>query len=428
VRGAHYRSFLRNLVGIVDQGKLFRVWGTQRDITDHKKLEEQLRQAQKMEAIGRLAGGVAHDFNNLLTVINGYSELVLEAVDRYDELVRPLVAEIHQAGARAAALTGQLLAFSRQQIVQPRPVDLNGLVSDLQRMLSRVIGEDIELTTTLRPGLDRVSADPAQLEQVILNLAVNARDAMPQGGRLTVRTENVHLKDGFAEDFSGDLSEVLPGPYVRLSVSDTGRGMTAETLTHLFEPFFTTKESGQGTGLGLATVYGIVKQFGGHVRVQSELERGSTFEIHLPALPRQSASHDSPADRQPPPRGSETILLVEDEDGVRAVATRMLRQLGYNVLAAADGPQALKLVGQQPGPIDLLLTDIVMPGMNGRQVAERIRAARADVKVLYMSGYTDDAILRHGISESEVAFVQKPFSMAMLARRVREILDAPVPV
>jgi PAS domain S-box-containing protein len=389
-----------------------------RNVTDRRRLEEQLRQSQKLEAVGRLAGGIAHDFNNLLTVINGYGDVLLATLDEHDPS-RHMVGEIHKAGQRAAALTSQLLAFGRKQMIQPRVLDLNAVVADLQTMLARLIGEDVELVTALATGLARIKADASQVEQVIVNLAVNARDAMPRGGQLTIATGNANL--GGAD--AGGPSEVRPGPYVVLSVSDTGIGMDEATRSHVFEPFFTTKEVGQGTGLGLATVYGIVKQSGGEVEVASEVGRGTTFRVFLPAL--AEAAPDVPATQGPadPPGGREVVLVVEDEGEVREFTRCLLGRLGYRVLAAGGGAEALRVAEEHTGPIDLLVTDVVMPQMSGRQVAEALRRRRPGLRVLYVSGHTNDARVRHGVEEAEVAFLQKPFSEADLAAKVRQVLD-----
>jgi PAS domain S-box-containing protein len=393
-----------------------------RDITQRKRLEEQYLQAQKMEAIGRLAGGVAHDFNNLLTIINGYGSLLLASLPAGDPN-RDLVGEITKAGEHAALLTRQLLALSRKQVLHPEVLDLNDVVRETEKMLRRVIGEDIELATDLQPTLGRVHADPGQLTQVLLNLAVNARDAMPTGGPLTIETRNVYLDASYARDHA----EVRPGPHVLLAVSDTGHGMAPEVRARLFEPFFTTKEPGKGTGLGLATVYGIVQQSGGHVCVYSEPGVGSTFKVYLPRVERPGQPGTSYQGIRAAPRGDETVLLVEDDEGVRSLVQRVLQDGGYHVLVAGSGREALHVCAQQGSPIHLLVTDVVMPEMGGRPLAEQLLGLHPELRVLYLSGYTDDAIIRHGVLVAEVHFLQKPFAPAALAQKVREVLDAPPP-
>jgi nitrogen-specific signal transduction histidine kinase len=382
------------------------------DITAQRALEEQFRQAQKMEAVGQLAGGVAHDFNNLLTAILGSADLLLMDLPQEDPRREDLTA-IRDAGERAATLTRQLLAFSRRQVLQPRVIGLNQVVAGIGKLLPRIIGEDIQLDLTLAPDLWSVSADPGQIEQVILNLAVNARDAMPDGGRLTIATTNSVLDAVFA----ARNPMVQPGSYVRLSVTDTGQGMDEETLARVFEPFFTTKGPGKGTGLGLATVYGIVKQSGGYIFVRSRPAEGATFDVYLPAVPQSADDHAA----GPPParagQGSETILLAEDDAAVRSLARRALEQYGYRVLEAVNGREAVDLMRSHRDEIDLLLTDIVMPEMGGRRSAEHILQTRPDLKVLYMSGYA-------GPDQPDGrAMVQKPFTPESLARKVREVLD-----
>jgi len=388
------------------------------DVTQRVRLEQQLRQSQKMEAIGRLAGGVAHDFNNLLTIINGYGEILLGAL-RPEDPMWELVAEIRQAGMRGASLTRQLLAFSRQQVIAPQVLDLNSVVADVDKMLRRLIGEDIVLTTRMDPALGSVKADPGQIEQVLLNLAVNARDAMPKGGRLTIETANVEL-DANCPDAR---PEVRPGRYIQLAVSDTGCGMDEATKAHLFEPFFTTKGVGKGTGLGLATVYGIVKQASGCIYIYSEPGRGATFKIYLPRIEEAVPAKHAQAGVTRSSVGTETILLVEDEDAVRALTRHVLQKSGYKVLEARHGGEALRLCGRHREPIHLLLTDVVMPEMGGRELADCLISLRPEMKVLYLSGYTDDAVVRHGILTAESAFLQKPFSVETLTRKVREVLD-----
>jgi PAS domain S-box-containing protein len=400
------------------------------DITERKRAEEalhlseaQLRQALKMEAVGKLAGGVAHDFNNLLTAINGHSEMCLRRLQPEDALYRHLE-EIKKAGDRAAALTRQLLAFSRKQILQPAVIDLNHIVVEVSKLLQRLIGEDIDLRMGLEAELGKIKADPNQLEQVLMNLSVNARDAMPKGGKLTIETSNVQL----GEEFASRHISVPPGDYVMLAVSDTGCGMDAATEARVFEPFFTTKEVGKGTGLGLATVYGIVKQSGGSVWVYSELGQGTTFKIYFPCVDGSAEKLKLDAGDSELLAGTETVLLVEDEEVVRETAMEILQECGYLVLHAKDGEEALQLAHQHLGEIHLMLTDVVMPRMSGRELTEELTLLRPDIKVLYMSGYTDDAIVHHGVLDEGTAFIGKPFSIEALGRKVREMLDAPVAV
>ena len=391
------------------------------DVTDRKRLQQQFFQAQKMEAVGRLAGGVAHDFNNLLTAILGSTDLLLETLP-VDHPGRDEGAEIRKAALRAADLTRQLLAFSRQQVLAPRVLDLNDLVANLHKMLRRLIGEDVDLRTTLATELGAVRADPGQLEQVIVNLAVNARDAMPNGGKLTIETAKVDVGEGKGD--AAAVPVVESGPYVMLVVSDTGTGMDAETKARMFEPFFTTKPKGQGTGLGLATVYGIVKQSGGYVWVDSEPGHGTTFKIYLP---RVNADVD-PQSASPDIRrlnGSETVLLVEDQDQVRELTKRLLEVRGYRVLVAASGPEALRLAEGHAGHIHLLVTDVVMPGMSGREVGLLLAPTHRDMRVLYLSGYPDPAVVDQGVLAPGTPFLQKPFTSEALARKVREVLDGP---
>jgi len=390
------------------------------DLKALEATEEQLRQSQKMEAVGQLAGGVAHDFNNLITVITGYCQLLMKGLDR-DGKPYKNVEQIKRSGERAATLVRQLLAFSRRQIMQPEVLDLNQVVADMDKMLQRLIREDVELVSTREPELGKVEADPGQLEQVIMNLVVNACDAMPQGGKLTLETANVELDAVYAQQHV----EAQPGAYVMLAVSDTGVGMDAETQSRIFEPFFTTKEQG-GTGLGLSTVYGIVQQSNGHIEVYSEPGEGTTFKIYLPRVEKDRTLPPRPLSVEPADlEGMETVLVVEDDETVRELVQRILLDYGYVILEARCGEEALSISGQHPGPIHLLLTDVVMPGMNGRELAEQLTALRPEMKVMYMSGYADHAISRHGLVDTEVSFLQKPFSPEDLGREVRETLDRP---
>ena len=417
-RDGRPRVFLNNVVGFVEDGRLVRVWGTQRDVSEQRHLEEQFRQSQKMEAVGQLAGGIAHDFNNLLTAILGNTQLLLRDLPPGDAK-RADVEEIRKASERAASLTRQLLAYSRRQMLQPEVLDLNGVVAEMDRMLRRLIGEHIALVTVLAPDLGRVRADPNQLEQVIVNLAVNARDAMSDGGKLTIETANVELDAAFAQAHLGSV----PGPYAMVAVTDTGVGMDMSVRAHLFEPFFTTKEVGKGTGLGLATVYGIVKQSGGYISVYSEVGRGTSFKIYLPRIDTPAASQSS-ATKDRLDRGTETILVVEDEPAVLSLSRRALEAQGYVVLAASDASDAMRVVERHGGTIHLLLTDVVMPGVSGRELADRLASQRPGIRVLYMSGYPGDAVVQHGALPHGSAFLQKPFSPDGLARKVRDVLDA----
>ena len=387
-----------------------------RDVTEQRRLEGQLLQAQKMEAVGRLAGGVAHDFNNLLTVILSYSDLLLEDLppeipDRAD------VAEIRKAAVAASSLTRQLLAFSRQQVLEPRVLDVNTVVASTEKLLTRLLGEDVSLTTTLAAALGAVKVDPGQLEQIIMNLAVNARDAMPRGGRLSIETANVEMDESYVHGHP----LARPGHYVMLAVSDTGTGMDAATQARIFEPFFTTKEAGKGTGLGLATVYGIVRQSSGFIWVYSEPGHGTSFKIYLPRVDEPVSPAGAPAPQVV--GGSETVLVVEDVAAVRAVTRQMLERQGYCVLEAANGATALSLARQHQSAIHLLVTDVVMPEVSGRELADQLVQLRPDMRVLFMSGYTDDAVVRHGILQEGIAYLQKPFTPDTLARKVRAVLD-----
>jgi len=389
------------------------------DISERRSLEQQVRQSQKLEAVGRLAGGIAHDFNNLLTVIGGTTELMLARLPQSSPLLRN-AEEVHKAAVRAGSLTQQLLAFSRKQVMEPRVLDLNGIASGMEKMLRRLIGEDIALSFSCAEDLGRVKVDPGQIEQVIMNLAVNARDAMPSGGRLMIETRNVTLDEAYA----GRHISVRPGPYVMLAATDTGIGMPPDVQARVFEPFFTTKGPGKGTGLGLSTVYGIVKQSGGYIWVYSEPGRGTTFKVYLPRV-EEEADRRGDEEAGEVPVGNETILLVEDEEMVRMVARRMLEKAGYTVIEASGGREALDLLERHPGAIDLLITDVVMPQMNGRQLAGQAGLLRSDMKVLFISGYTDHAIVRSGMLEEGLAFLHKPFSYQAFARKVRETLEGP---
>ncbi len=402
-------------------GKAGEVVGSWSDITERKHLEDQFRQAQKMEAVGRLASGVAHDFNNLLTVISGYTEIVINDLPIGDPS-RELVDEIRKAGERGASLTRQLLAFGRKTVLQPSVLDLNAVLIDSLKMLHRLVGADIELATVLAPSLGRVKADPSQFEQAIFNLAVNARDAMSQGGKLTFETANVELDTAYCLA----NPEARPGHYVMVAVRDNGSGMSAETKARIFEPFFTTKEPGKGTGLGLAMVFGFIKQIGGHIAVDTELKHGTTFKLYFPQIGEAMLTSPSVPGVKPIPHGTETILLVEDEDAVRVLARHVLRMCGYTVLEASHGGEALRVVERHQGPIHLLLTDVVMPGMVGHIVAERVAALKPGIKIVFTSGYTDEAVVRHGILETETHFLQKPYTPAAVARKVREVLDGGV--
>jgi PAS domain S-box-containing protein len=408
-------------------GRIARLIGSAQDVTDrreaeseHQRLEEQLRQSQKMEAIGQLAGGVAHDFNNLLTLIKAYSGLVADQLDE-GSAIKSDVVEIQRAAGRAASLTQQLLAFSRKQILQPRVLDLNRVSRDLEPMLRPLIGDNIQIVTKPGASLGRVKADPGQIEQVLINLSLNARDAMPSGGTLTIETANVELD----EAYHGRHAVIAPGPYVLLAVSDTGVGMDEDTRSRVFEPFFTTKPVGKGTGLGLSTVYGIVKQSSGYIWVYSEPQRGTTFKIYLPRLVADeigatTAEHPAVV----PESGSETVLLAEDEPAVRSLARRILERYGYTVLEARDGKDALRVAEHYRQPIQLLVTDMMMPELSGRDVWTALSAKRSDLRVLYMSGYTNDDMMRRGFLDAGAAFLQKPFTETDLARAARTVLDA----
>ncbi|MGZ4388741.1 MAG: PAS domain S-box protein, partial [Gaiellaceae bacterium] len=387
------------------------------DVTEQRLLEERLRQGQKMEAVGRLAGGIAHDFNNMLTAINGYSDLLLARLGPDTQLHRHAF-EIHQAGLRAASLTRQLLAFSRRQVLQPSVLDLNGAIERTRDMIQRLVGEDVRVETELAAELDPVLADESQVQQVLVNLAANARDAMPQGGVLRIATETVTVDPEQARD-----AVATPGRYSRVTISDTGVGMNAHELAQLFEPFYSTKGEA-GVGLGLATVYGVVRQSGGFVTVDSEPGRGSAFHVYLPVTGRRDAAADEPPAEEPAAGPRETVLLVEDEEVVRAILTEMLEANDYRVVAAEDGEEAVRLAAAEEGPIDVLVTDVVMPGMSGQEVARRVAEHRPAVRTLFVSGYTDSAIRQHGVLAPGTSFLQKPFSAGDLTRTLRELLDA----
>lgn len=412
------RKIFRNtMAGIIVDGHWVRTWGITRDVTERMHLEEQLRNAQQLEAIGRLAGGVAHDFNNILSIIMGHGELLLATIGA-EERARNGLEQIRRAADRAASLTQQLLAFSRKQVLQPKVLDLNDAVSDVQKMLSRVIGEDIELIASLHPSLVPVKADPGQVEQVLMNLAINARDAMPHGGKLMMETSNVEASAELARDL-----DLIPGRYAVLKVTDSGHGMDGATLSHVFEPFFTTKPMGKGTGLGLATVYGIVKQSGGGIEVESEVGRGTVFRIYLPVAEGSARKRQELVVGEKVEGGTETILIAEDEPDLRELARIFLTGYGYKVLEAASAEQAIQLADTFPGRIDLLLTDVIMPRMSGRQLAENILSKRPQTKIVYMTGYTDDMVVQHKVLEPGVKLLQKPFGRVDLALKVRETLD-----
>ena len=392
-----------------------------RDVSERRQLEEKFRQAQKMEAVGRLSGGVAHDFNNLLGVIIGYAEFLQESLAPENKL-RGSVDEILKAGKRAASLTRQLLAFSRQQVLDPKVLDLNGVVSDMEKMLRRLIGEDVELSTVLSPQLGRLKADQGQLEQVVMNLVVNARDAMPQGGKLVIDTQNMVMDDAFIRRYP---YPVQAGPYVCLTVTDSGIGMDPETKARAFEPFFTTKEKGKGTGLGLSTVYGVVKQSGGYIDIDSSPGAGTTFKIYLPRV-HDAIKAETPTGTATSFTGNETILLAEDETSLRTLTRNTLELCGYKVLEAKDGIEALEVSDRHQGSIDLLLTDMVMPGMGGRALAQGLTRRRPDIRLAYMSGYTGQAVGSQGPVDPGSVFLLKPFTRELLTRKIREALDRPV--
>ncbi|HEV8160188.1 MAG TPA: PAS domain S-box protein [Pyrinomonadaceae bacterium] len=402
-----------------DKGKRVGWQGVIIDVTETKRLEEQLKQSQKLESVGRLAGGIAHDFNNMLTAINGYSELTLRALES-DNPLRHNIEEIKKAGERSALLTHQLLAFSRRQVLQPVVLDLNEIITDTSKMLERMIGEDVELVIALEPETGLVNVDPGQLSQIIMNLAVNARDAMPQGGRLTIETANIFLEPDDARQKVG----ILPGAYVMLAVCDTGDGIDDKILQHIFEPFFTTKNIGKGTGLGLSTVYGIVKQSGGNIEVDSKVGAGATFRIYLPRVAEQSEAAEIKDTSAELPSGTETILLVEDEELVRNLSREILETCGYTVIEARNGLEALEVCENGNCKINLLMTDVVMPQMGGRELAEKLTEKLPSLKILFTSGYTNEGMVRNGVIETSTNFIQKPFTFDALARKVRELLDA----
>jgi PAS domain S-box-containing protein len=404
---------------LTDKNGNKQIVGVLRDITAYKRLEAQFLQAQKMEAIGVLAGGVAHDFNNLLNVINGYSEMALEEIAP-DNPIRKDLQQISEAGQRAASLTSQLLAFGRKQILQPEILDLNTIINQMSPMLRRLIRESIELVTITQSGLGLINVDPGQIQQIVMNLAVNARDAMLQGGNLTIETANANFDEEYVRQHPG----VKAGPYVMLAISDNGLGMDAATKSHLFEPFFTTKQKGKGTGLGLSTVYGIVKQSNGFIWVYSEPGKGTTFKIYFPRVEGEIANVTEESKSEFESRGIETVLVAEDEASVRALACRILRDRGYNVLEASDGIEALRTAQEYAGEIHLILTDVIMPGISGSTLVSQLEVARPGIKALYVSGYTDNAIVHHGMLDSNVAFLQKPFTVEDLARKVREVLNS----
>ena len=419
VRADGVRIRIEAQVTAVEEGG--RIAGTQsalRDVTERKRLEAQYLQAQKLESVGRLAGGVAHDFNNLLTVINGYSEMLASSL-KDDPGLRDMAEQIYTAGQRAAELTVQLLTFSRKQVAQRRPVDLSRVVDEAQKMLRRLVGEDIQLQSRLSASLSKVMADPGQMQQILMNLVVNARDSMPEGGQVTIETGEVEVDDAFSRQHP----EVPPGRYVHLAVADTGSGMTDEVQQRIFEPFFTTKEKGKGTGLGLATVYSIVRQGEGAVRVESAPGAGSTFHIYLPPIGGDAATEPS-ATAARLARGSETVLLVEDQDSVRKLLLRMLEDQGYRVLPASDGEAALAIAARHPATIHLLITDVILPQMNGRALADALALARPGIRILYVSGYSEDIIASRGVLDSGVAYLAKPFSLETLVAKVQETLSA----
>jgi signal transduction histidine kinase/CheY-like chemotaxis protein len=405
-------------VPVKEAGSVVEVVEIGRDVTEHRKLEEQVRQAQKMESVGRLAGGVAHDFNNLLTVITGYSELLLQKIGN-ESPMRGQVEEIKRAGEQAASLTQQLLAFSRKQIIEPKVVHLDGLVAEMHKMLTRLIGENIALQATTGKSLGSVKVDPGRFQQILMNLVVNARDSMPDGGKIVIETANVDLDEGYCAVHP----YVKPGRYVMVAVSDTGKGMSEEVKAHIFEPFFTTKGMGSGTGLGLATTYGAVHQAGGSIEVYSEVGIGTTLRIYLPRIEEEALKPekvDRPTDL---PGGTETVLIVEDEGTLRNLCVQILKQLGYRVLQARNGTEAIAVAQGYGERIDLLLTDVVMPGMNGADLATQLVLHHREMRVLFTSGYTEDVISHHGVLAEGVSFIGKPYTPSALARKVREVIN-----
>ncbi len=416
--GELFSIYIRTSTVTDEDGKPIVIIGVARDITEKKLLEDQLRQSQKMEAIGQLAGGIAHDFNNLLTVIEGYTELLFSSVNETEPAYN-FIKQIKKASDRATSLTRQLLAFSRRQILQPKNIDLNTLVTEMGVLLKRLIGEDIELSMQLNPEIGAIKADRSQMEQVLMNLAVNARDAMPDGGQLVIETNKIALDAQFEWHHSG----LRKGNYVVLSISDTGLGMDEETKEHVFEPFFTTKEKAKGTGLGLATVYGIVKQSGGHIWVDSEKGKGTTFKIYLPMIKRKQTDKEKDSLQAKNKMGNETILVVEDEFMVRELVCDSLRTNGYTILEASNGNEAIEIFSKNSQKIDLILTDVIMPTMSGRKMVEILQKNHPGITALYMSGYTDDAIIKHGVLEPGMAYIQKPFSPKALIQKVQEVLE-----
>lgn len=386
------------------------------DISKRKELEDQLLHSQKMEAVGRLAGGVAHDFNNMLTVISGYNRMILEEVSPFDPL-RGYAEEILKASDRAAALTNHLLSFSRRQIIKPRSINGNNVVGQIEKMLRRLIGEDVELVFTLSPRTGNIYVDPGQIEQIVVNLVINSRDALPTGGRITIETDNVVLDDSYVRTHLG----VTPGEFVMIAVSDNGKGMDTETKRRMFEPFFTTKAQGKGTGLGLAAVYGAVKQSNGDIWVYSEPDKGTVFKLYFPRV-TSDAVQEIPSDGEASSGGNEIVLVVEDEESVRTLTVRMLNQLGYKVLTAAEGYEAVEIAKTHSGRIDVLLTDVIMPNMSGKQLADAVLAVHPETSVVFISGYTENTVVHHGVLNPGFEFLPKPFSREALARKLREVL------